>query len=216
MLEAAKGTSTALRSNANLLLFLERHAPRELDAIRHEDPDNYELLRAKGVFDAASHGAVPVDAVLTPHNRNSLLHLTATYAAKMAPRVAALLAHIERRLRHCQAAKMLGGVVAVISGAALALIPALGYDRATVALWSAGFSCAGGLLTLAASAFERSPNGLRLSAVDYQSLAGHRAELSGIERRLDADAAFRMIDGEVIKLYNRTNEIADALARLNP
>lgn len=216
MSDAAAGTSTALRSNANLLLFLQRHAGRELDAIRKEDPDNYELLCVKGVFDATSHGAVPVDAVLTPHNRSSLLRLTATYSANMTPRVAALLAHIERRLRHCQTAKMLGGGVAVISGATLALIPAIGYDRATAALWSAGFSCAGGLVTLAASAFERTPNGLRLSAVEYQALAGHRAELSGIERRLEADLAFRMSDGEVIKLYNRTNEIADALAQLNP
>lgn len=154
--------------------------------------------------------------LLFHRNLASSLRVVVSSRLNLAPRVAALLAHIERRLRHCQGAKMLGGGVAVISGAVLALIPALGYDRAAVALWSARFSSAGGLLTLAASAFERSPNGLRLSDADYQALAGHRAELSGIERRLDADAALRMTDEEVIKLYNRTNEIADALARFCP
>jgi hypothetical protein len=204
-----------LRANANLLKFLGRHAPLELDSIRKDDTENYELLRAKAVFDG-SGGGISADVALTPVTRASVLRLIRTYTAEATPDVTRLLSAIERRLRQCHGAKMLGGAIAAVSGAALALIPSLGYDRGTVALWSAGFSCAGGLLTLAAGAFERSPNGLRLTAGDYQSLVNHRAELMSIERRMVADEAFPMGDAELVKLYNRSTEIADDIAKLAP
>lgn len=205
-----------LRPNANLLKFLERSAPAELESIRRRDPENYGLLRARAVFDADRRGAMPSDTALTPVTRASVIKLIETYTARATPEVSSMLAAIDRRLRLCQRAKMLGGAVAAISGAALALIPELGYDRATVSMWSAGFSCAGGLLTLLAGAFERSPNGLRHTAGDYQLLVNHRAELMGIERRIEANEAFPAADGELVKLYNRTTEIADDIAKFPP
>jgi hypothetical protein len=205
----------SLRPNANMLRFLERHVPADLAAIRKANPDDYELLHARAVFDANPVG-VPTDSTLSPSKRKSVLQLTRRYAMEAAQSVVAALVQIDRRLRTCQRAKLAGGAVAAVAGAIVALLQGLHYTQQTVAVGTAALGSAGGLVTLLAGAFERTPDGLRLTAADYQLLVNHRAELVGIQRRVDADALFPLPDGELIKLYNRSNEIADDLSKLTP
>lgn len=205
----------SLSPNANLLHFLEKRAPDELQAIRRNDPENYELLQSRVVLDARGID-VKETGPLSPTQRESALRLIQSYTKTAIPAVSQLLSAIDKRLRRCHAVKLLGGAVAVVSGVALALLPSIGYDRATVAIWSAGFSCAGGLLTLLAGMLERSPNGQRMTVGDYQLLVNNRAELKGIERRLGADEVFTLSDAELVKLHNRSAEIADEIAKMEP
>lgn len=205
----------SLRPNANLLRFLERHVPQDLAAIRKADPDDYELLHSRVVLDGNPLG-VTASTTLPQAKRASVLELTRRYATEAAQNVARALVLIDRRLRFCQRAKLAGGAVAAVAGAVVAAMQGLDYNEQTVAVGTAALGSAGGLVTLLAGAFERTPDGLRLTATDYQLLVNHRAELIAIQRRVDADALFSLQDAELIKLYNRCNEIADDLSKLAP
>jgi len=204
-----------LSANANLLHFLERRAPVELQAIRRDDPDNYELQHASVMLDAG-HTDINEGTVLEPTQRTTALRLIQTYAHTAIPAISKLVSAIDKRLQNCQRLKTLGGAVAVIAGTAMVLLPSLGYHKDSVSIWSALFSCAGGLVTLFAGVLERSSNGQRLTVGDYQMLVNHRAELKGIQRRVEADAVFRLSDPELVKLHNRSAEIADDVAKLEP
>lgn len=204
-----------MRTNANLLQFLERRAPVVLQSIRRDDPDNYQLQRAAVMLKAGSSEVRQI-AALEPTQRLSALRLVQAYTEAAVPAISGLVSAIDQRLITCQRLKIVGGVVAVISGAAAVVLPSLGYAKESISIWSAMFSCVGGLLTLFAGVFERSPNGQRLSTGDYQMLVNHRAELRGIERRIAADAVFHISDQDLVKMHDRSAEIADEIAKLEP
>lgn len=205
----------SLQRHSSLVAFMEHHALGELDTIRKEEPDIYELI-AEDTLDNAPPREAPIAGGMTPRRRRGLLRLTRAFADEATQKATTALAVIDRRLQVCHRAKSIGGYVSAIGGAASALLTSLGFQKPVLAIATAVVSSIGGVLTVMATSLERTPDGQRMSAADYQQFANHRAELAEILRRLTADPVYPLTDDELTKLYDRCAQIATGIDRLIP
>lgn len=207
-----------LQPNTTMIEFLEKHASDELEKLRRTIPEAFEFLHVSVQLNPELAARVPEAAnnrTLTSAERTGALTLAGSYVKNAAPLMATLTAAIDRRMRNCNRAKLTGGVIAALAGVTLALLHGLKLSSDVASIASAAFSSVGGLLTVASGSFERTPNGARVSATDYEQLIKLRVELGEIQRGLDADAIFSMTDAEVIKIYERSVKVAGELERLS-
>lgn len=102
----------------------------------------------------------------------------------------------------------------MLTGVVTAGLHAASHAGALTALGTAFGSAMGGIITLSASSFERTPTGLRVSAKEFESLIELHAEVAGIERKVERHAVIPITDDAARKMLERVGEVEKELTRM--
>ncbi|PWW04346.1 hypothetical protein DFR52_1011043 [Hoeflea marina] len=205
------GTTNA--STAKMVEFLERSSPGEINALRQRHQSEGRVLssaRELGSLNEAPMGKI------APAQRAAYIDLVSQSAKGLKTQAEVLINAIRQRMTLVNRTKMIGGVIATISGAIGALLVYLQVDQAGVALASALVAMLGGLATLFADYFEKAPSGIRIaSAEEHGRFVEIRASLDRIERRIARDAIIVVSDQDLLEMVSIMDDYSDRVVRLS-
>jgi hypothetical protein len=198
---------------AGIVDFLERVDPEQIQALRtaHRNEGNM-LSTQKMLGDQVKSG--PTD--LTASKRAALVDLINVSVGKLKEQSDNLIRFVRAKMALVNRTKMIGGIIATISGAFGAALVYWGVGQEGTALASAFVAMLGGLATLSADYFEKAPSGMRIaSAEEYGRLVEIRANLEKVERRIARDEIITLTGQELEDTIRTLDDHADRIVKLS-
>lgn len=203
-----------------LLMYLQKVDAGALEALRQRHPSQRPLFELSGVFRYAPPDAgPPAGAALAlpdPDRLPALIDALDVGTAKTLTDLEQLIPRVIRRLTSCNRAKIAGGLTSVAAGVVAAWLTTRGAVASNVALSTAVFAGLGGVCTLVAAQFERSPSGAPVSlATNVEKLITLRASVERMRRRLGRQALIAIDEDAAQKMLDQLEEVAECLSRLS-
>jgi hypothetical protein len=201
-----------------LISYLEKVDPASLEALRRRHPSQRQRFTLSGdlkLGDATDPSGATL-ALPDPDKLPALIDSLDLGTAKTLSDLEQLIPRIIRRLTSCNWAKVVGGFTSASAGAVAAWLTVSGAAPSNVALATAVIAGLGGVCTLVAGQFERSPSGARVSlAADVEKLITLRAAVQRMRRRLSRQGLVPIDEDAAQKMLDQLDEVAESLSRLS-
>lgn len=203
-----------------LLVYLDKVDPGALGALRSRHPTQRPQFELSDAYKWGPPGTVPPDgaalALPDPDRLPALIDALDVGTAKALTDLQQLIPRIVRRLTNCNRAKVGGGLASAAAGVVAAWLTTRGAVASNVALSTAVFAGLGGVCTLVAGQFERSPSGAPVSlATNVEKLITLRAAVERMRRRLSHQALVPIDEDAATKMLDLLEEVAENLSRLS-
>lgn len=197
---------------ADLVAYLERSSPESIAALRNRFPENKQLLSSAKSLGTESAVARSEN---TEQDQTAFVDLLKSSTVKLEADTDELIAAIKTRMTLVHRTKLIGGLIAATSGALTAFLASASAPDQTTALATALVATVGGLLTVVADYFERSPSGIRIaSAEEYGKLLDARSSLARISRQISQTVVAPLSLDDLHEKLAETNTVAEHILRL--
>jgi hypothetical protein len=191
--------------------FLEAASPHVVTELRAKYRVNADLFSTARTLGSKEEGVRSVGA----DRRAAVVALVGNGAMELARDLERIIRYVLDRMRLVWKTKFAGGLVAAFSGVASAGAALLEFSSAGAAFVLAIFALVGGLVTLFADFFERTPSGVRVASVeDHVRFVEMRAEVERIRRRIERDDLLPIPDAELETILGSLDEYAASVKRL--
>jgi hypothetical protein len=198
---------------SSLVDFMERTASTKIQALRATYPTEDQLLSTARELGPSGQGEW---VELSDTKRAALIELIISNLQQLKQRSEDLIHLIRSKMKLVNRTKMVGGIIATMSGGFGATLVFFDVGQNGTALATAIIAMIGGLATLFAEYFEKAPSGIRIAtAEEHGRLVEAHATIERIERRVNRDALITLSDEELGEMVGALDDFADRIVRLS-
>jgi hypothetical protein len=195
--------------------YLETVSPHTVKTLKNSFPYSERLFSSEMEFGAEG----TADKATLPPDRSARISLLKESAPIVTRDVEQLVGYLRKRLKLVQKIRLGGGVIAAITGCISAVTALIGKQKGWpsegIILGSSITTTVGGLLTLVADYFERSPTGQKFGGTEeLTGLVETRCAIEKIVLQLSRDTIIPLSDAEIGAAISLLDEVSLKILRL--
>ena len=194
-------------NSSHLVTLISASNPQILERLREQHPAASEFLGAVRTRDlqGGTRNDEEVERSIADARRDLLLEGIKPLRAELKM----IIDVVMKKIKKVKRTKLLGAIVATLSGLVIAVLEAAKIGEDWVKVMSAAFAMFGGLVVILSDYFAQTPSGKYIaSAEEYGKLEQMSKELFKVERRVQRHALFPLSPEDVGDMIDSLEEYA--------